>query len=181
MLQLSQRDPKRSPPLGAESLWSSLDTSGSPVRYALIAWPVATVPALALGAIIDLVAPEFGTHPPHEALSVALTAWVIGIAPVLETGIMVIVSYLLRLVLPRYEKLQILFLALAAALAHAVNDTWLRAILVIWPLLIYSAALISWRKRSTSTAFFVAASIHSLHNATVVAVGALLLVRPHAL
>ena len=93
---------------------------------------------------------------------------------------MVIVSYFLRLALPRYEKLQIFLLALVAALAHSINDSWLRAVLVIWPFWVYSAALISWRKRSPSTAFFVATSVHTLHNATVVAAAALLLLKSHA-
>ena len=180
MLPQTQRDPKRPRLLSAESLWNTLDSSRSPLRYVFLAWPVATFPALALGSIIDLVAPGFGTHPPSKALSLALTAWVIGVAPAIETGLMVIVSYLLRLALPRYKKSQILLLALSAAIAHSIDDSWLRAVLVIWPFLIYSAALISWRKRSTSTAFFVATAIHSLHNATVVAVGALLLTRSHA-
>lgn len=176
---LTQRDPKRLRLLSAELLWNPLDASCSPLRYVVLAWPVATLPALALGSIVDFVAPELGTHAPNQPLSLPLVAWAIGVAPALETGLMVIISYLLRLTLRRYEKSQIFILAVVAALAHSINDSWLRAVLVIWPFCIYSAALISWRKRSTHTAFFVATSIHSLHNATIVAVVALLL-RFHA-
>jgi hypothetical protein len=144
------------------------DASGSPVRYVLLAWPLATMPMLVVLPVISAVAHRVGVPVPSLGLTPLLIALAIGLAPWLETLIMFILNFALRKVVRLSESPRVFVLALAMALTHASNGLWVRPLFVLWPFYVYSAALVSWQRRSNGTAFWIVTALHGLGNLTVV-------------
>ena len=152
-----------------------LDVSGSRLRYVLVAWPIATVPGLLLFPLLLLVHAEVPA--PHiEDPQMALARWLFGaviLAPPIETGLMLLVYYLLHFLFWRGRVLRVLVLAVLAAVTHAFSEGgWVHAAVVFWPFLVMSVALAAWKERKVRDAFVVVTAIHALDNATL---GAILL------
>jgi hypothetical protein len=150
------------------------DASGSRLRYVIIAWPIATLPTLLLAPLLikakvalNLALP----HPTHWTSTLAVT--VVVVAPLVETGLMLLAYYLLGFVIRRSRILRALVLAALAAVAHVGSfGGWLHVVGVAWLFVVLSIALAAWVERRAWSAFVVVSSVHLLHNAVVFALGA---------
>lgn len=132
----------------------------NPARYVVKAWPVALLPALVLGILAGLLAPE--AEPPDLAIDGAVAVLlVVVVAPLLETLLMTVpLALMARLLGPGPA-------AVGSALLWAVLHSLAAPIwgLVIWwPFLILSVAMLTWRERGWTRAILVVAAIHALHN-----------------
>lgn len=138
-----------------------------PAVYLIKAWLLALLPSLALSAIITALAPTAETPPISVEQPSMLLMVVIG-APFLETLILAaMLLFLNRIGGPRIAAIGS---ALLWALAHSyAAPTW--GLIVWWPFLIMSVALLTWRERGLVPAILIVTAIHALQNGT----GALLL------
>jgi len=145
-----------------------VDASGSRLRNILVAWPIATVPSLLLLPPLVYTAKHvLHLQPPHIASPYLLIVAAVIVAPPLETGVMLLVYYLLHFVVWRNRTLRVLILAVLAASAHVSEGGWLHVIGVFWPFLVMSIALAAWEQRRVRDAFIVVTAIHALGNATL--------------
>lgn len=92
--------------------------SGSKLRYVLIAWPIATVPTLLLLPFFYTAKVMLDIEVPRMNLTYGFAVAALIAAPLIETGLMLFVYYLLGLVIWRSRALRALVLATLAALAH---------------------------------------------------------------
>ena len=148
------------------------DTKASRAAYALRAWLIAAVPSLLyFFALVSIGADSL--RPPARSLDAVVAGYSIVGAPLLETALMLPLASLLKLTLPRPERVRIILLAAIGALAHRIGGGWPQVLASFWPFLIYSVTLTTWLKRSQKEAFVLTATVHALYNATFVGVGAI--------
>jgi hypothetical protein len=141
------------------------DTDAGCVRYAVRAWLIAVVPALAL--FLARIATGAATFaPPPGTLDLRLAGYSIVVAPVIETALMLALAWLIARAIPGRRGVRIVTLATLFALAHGSGGGWVQAVIVIWPSLVYSAILLAWWPRSHNAAFALTALVHALYNAT---------------
>ncbi len=145
-------------------LWLG-DTDDGCVRYAVRAWLIAVVPALAL--FLARIASGAATFaPPPGTLDLRLAGYSIVVAPVIETALMLALAWLIARAIPGRRGVRTVTLATLFALAHGIGGGWVQAVIVFWPSLVYSAILLAWWPRSYHAAFALTAVVHALYNAT---------------
>ncbi len=150
------------------------NVSGSRLRYVVIAWPIATIPTLLLLPLLYAARATLHIEVPRIYVTHGFVVAALIAAPLIETGLMLFAYYVLGLLISRSRVLRALALAAVAALAHVVSGGWLHVFAVAWLFVVLSVALAAWLQRRARDAFIVVAAIHMLHNAVVLAIGALL-------
>jgi len=153
-----------------------LVATGSRTRYILIAWPIVSVPTALLGWLLAAVAETFEVPLPGTELfhSTFFKWFAVLVGPSIETVIMLGAYYVLGLFIWRSRALRIFTLAMLGALSHVGAGGWLHVVGVSWAFLVFSAALVTWQEqRRNWDAFLVVTGIHTLHNASVVAMAVL--------
>jgi hypothetical protein len=149
-----------------------LDTQRTPLVYTLVAWPVASVPALALvvGMILGLSALgldiSIGPTRGYPSGAVAVSVGLVLVSPLVETLAMVPIFRALRAITQRRVWLVLLSAGLWSFLHSLVAPLW--GLAAFWPWVVFSAAFLAWRTRSLSHAYFVTSGIHALHNSVAV-------------
>lgn len=136
-------------------------------RYVVKACALALGPSVALGAVSgwllpNLARPQF----PVEIGAGLLLFLLVVVSPVVETLILMPLVLVLRRVAGPGPA--IVASAALWAGAHSLEAAgW--GLVVWWPFLVMSAALLAWRRRGLWRAFAVVVSIHALQNAVVAA------------
>ena len=126
----------------------------------LLAWPLTSLPALALAASVSALIPA-APQPQFQGDPKVVFFLVTMFAPVVETLIMAaVIELLLRIVPPGWA---IGLSALGWAIAHSLQaPTW--GLVIWWPFLIFSTLYVTWRKRSIFGAIGIVAAVHALNN-----------------
>jgi hypothetical protein len=134
--------------------------SSSPVRAILYGWPVTTVPALALAALVDLLLPT-AAQPQFGPADLNLFAQLVLVAPLIETLIMAaVLEVLLRLIPARWA---IAVSAIGWGAAHSlIAPAW--GLVIWWIFLILSTLYVTWRKRGVGLALAIPFAVHALNN-----------------
>jgi hypothetical protein len=149
------------------------DTRGSPLAYALRAWPLVSVPTFAVVAALVLGRSALGLDPaivPDDAYpegTLAAAAGLVLFAPFVETFAMIPVLFLLGFVTRNRAWLAGSSAVLWAGAHSAVAPLW--GLSALWPFFVFSAAFLAWRAHSLSRAYWVTAGIHALHNSLAAA------------
>ena len=126
----------------------------------LVGWLTATVPSLALAAIVSRILPQLPGPKFDMDPATAIIAIVI-ISPFLETLIMAAVLSVLLRFLPATAA--ILASAAGWGLAHsAMAPAW--GLVIWWPFLVFSTLFVVWRQRSLAAAIAIPATVHALQN-----------------
>lgn len=129
-------------------------------RYIVRAWLVSLLPSIALSMLVAALAPQ--AEKPDLAVDGAASILMIVIAaPVIET--LILVGPLL--LLDRFLGAGPAVVANAGlwGLAHSLSaPTW--GLVVWWPFLVMSIALLTWRPAGLPLAMLIVASIHALQN-----------------
>lgn len=128
--------------------------------YVLRAWPVALIPTMLLGIFVGLLAPE------AQAPAIAVQGWfpfvmVVFGAPAIETLLMAPPLLLLARFL-RAAQAAIGSALLWAVLHSLAAPAW--GLVIWWPFLILSVAMLTWRERGVLPMLAIVAAIHALHN-----------------
>ena len=133
---------------------------GAPA-YAVKGWLVALVPSLVIAASVSIAggAPQGGlAEPPPLFLLLSVV-----VAPLAETLLMILPLLALRR-LAGPGPAVLLNALLWAALHSLIEPIW--GLVVWWPFLILSIAMLAWRQRGLLAAIAVVTAIHTLQNAT---------------
>jgi hypothetical protein len=141
------------------------DTEAGCVRYVGRAWLIAVVPALAL-FLARITSGAADAAPPSGTIDLRLAGYSIVVAPVVETVLMLALAWLITRAIPDRTGARIVTLAVLFAVAHGIGSGWIRAVIVLWPSLVYAAVVLAWWRRSRTAAFAVTALVHALYNAT---------------
>lgn len=144
-----------------------------PLPYIAKGWLLALLPSLALSTLAGLVASPTAEIPDIPIQGASSLLLLIVVAPLLETLILLpMVLGFRRLLGPGPA---VLLSALLWAIAHSLAaPIW--GLVVWWPFLLFSVAILTWRDRGLLPAVAIVTSIHGLQNATA----ALLLLVPTA-
>ncbi len=140
-------------------------------RFVLRASLLAIAPSLLLFAVLSVLGVDNTLRVPPAALDKALVAYSVLLAPVIESAAMLALTAVLARLLPNRAALQIVLVALVAALAHRIGGDWRQVALTAWPILVYSACLVLRWPRSAGDAFIVTTIVHAVYNAAIFAVG----------
>ena len=137
-----------------------LTTAESPARAILFGWPVTTVPALILAALVDLLVPSTA-QPQFGPVDLDLFARMVLLAPLVETLIMAaVLEILVRLMPARWA---IAISAVGWGVAHSLlAPAW--GLVIWWVFLVLSALYVAWRKRSLAWAIAIPFAVHALNN-----------------
>ena len=131
-----------------------------PLRALAVAWLVAFVPTLALGAAVTALMPN-SAFPKFPLADPDLFWLIVVAAPVLETLIMGAALVLLRLLLS--PTAAVLVSAVGWGIAHSTAaPAW--GLVIWWPFVLFSTIFLTWRSRSLVAAIAMAATAHALHN-----------------
>jgi hypothetical protein len=153
-------------------LEDTLAANNGRARFVLYASLLAIVPSLLLFGV--LVALGIDTlQAPTEPLDPAFVAYSVLLAPAIETAVMLALAAVLVRLVPNHVELQIVPVALFAALTHRIGGDWRQVAYTIWPILVYATSLVLWLRRSASDAFIVTTIVHTLYNIAFFAVGIL--------
>lgn len=145
-------------------------TAGGRLRYVGLAWLLALAPSLVLYALRVALGGVSPTLPPAADLA-GIAFYSILVAPLVETAAMIPFALALARLPLAGDGPRILALAALAALAHGFGGSAWQVAFAFWPFVVYSAALFAWRARSLADAYLVAAAVHMLFNASMVAAG----------
>lgn len=149
---------------------SLLPTTNGRARFVLRASLLAIVPSLlAFGALVALGIDTLRIPP--GALDPVLVAYSALLAPAIETAFMLAVAVVLARLVPQHASLQIVLVALLAALAHRIGGDWRHVMYATWPMLVYATSLVRWLRRSAADAFIVTTVVHALYNVAFFAAG----------
>ena len=141
-------------------------------RFVLHASLFAIVPSLLMFGV--LIASGIDTmRAPTDTLDPAFVTYSVLLAPVIETAVMLALAAVLARLVPKHMALQIVLVALFAALIHWIGGDWRQVAYTAWPILVYAASLVLWLRRSASDAFMVTVIVHALYNMAFFAVGIL--------
>ena len=131
-----------------------------PLRALGLAWLLAFLPSVALGAAVTQLLPDLG-QPNLPVVNGLALSMVVVMAPVLETLIMAAALSVLLLVFP--PTLAVLASAIGWGVAHSLAaPAW--GLVIWWPFLIFSTLFVVWRKRSLLAGLAMPAAAHALHN-----------------
>ena len=131
-----------------------------PLLAILVGWLTATVPSLALAALVSqllpaLPGPKFDMDPVTAFIAIVI------ISPFFETLIMAAALSALLRFLPATAA--ILVSAAGWGLAHsAMAPAW--GLVIWWPFLVFSTLYVVWRQRSLAAAIAIPAAVHALQN-----------------
>jgi len=131
-----------------------------PVLAILVGWLTATLPSLALAALVSQVlpalpGPKFDMDPATAIIAIVI------ISPFIETLLMAAVLSLLLRFLPATAAM--LASSVGWGLAHsAMAPAW--GLVIWWPFLVFSTLFVVWRQRSLALAIAIPASVHALQN-----------------
>ena len=149
-----------------------LDTSVHPLRYVLRAWPLATLPTLAIALFLSTLFQLFGLDlflgeaplaPLRSMPKWILLLQVVLFAPLAETLLMApLLALLMRLWGGRRLPAALTSAAVWAFLHSLTALAW--GVCIFWTFLVFSAAWLAWRPRSFGHAYFITAGIHALNN-----------------
>ena len=142
-----------------------------PLPYILKGWLLALLPSLALAALAGSLAPPSAKVPDIPVQGSTSLLLLIVVGPLLETLILLpMVLGFRRLFGPGPA---VLLGALLWAIGHSLAaPIW--GLVVWWPFLLFSIAILTWRERGLLQTVAVVTTIHGLQNATA---GLLLLVQ----
>ena len=154
------------------SIEKLLATDNGRTRSVLRASLLAIVPSLLVFGVLVALGLDTLRIPPG-ALDPTFVAYSVLLAPAIETALMLAFAAVLARLVPTRAALQIVLVALVAALAHRIGGNWRQVVAVTWPMLVYATSLVLWLRRSASDAFIVTTSVHALYNVAFVAVGIL--------
>lgn len=144
------------------ALWLSLfDNTQRPHRYLgralLLDLPV-TISLMALTAwAFPATGPKFVPQP-RIVLFLSITVF----SPVVETLLMRLVLFLLRLFVKPMPYVAILSALIWAGFHSLLAPSW--GLVIFWPFLIFSLCYLTWEAKSKRQAFWMTASLHALHN-----------------
>ena len=126
----------------------------------LLAWPLTSLPALALAAMVSALLPS-APQPQFPGDPEVVFFLVSVFAPIVETLIMAAaIEILLRIVPPAWA---IGLSAFGWAIAHSLQaPTW--GLVIWWPFLIFSTLYVTWRQRSFIAAIGIVSAVHALNN-----------------
>lgn len=150
------------PLLSPTGLWHSLfDTGQNKFAYLGKALLLDLPLSLAVAAIIGLLSsgpgPDFSKYGPAELL------FLLGVfAPLIETGMMMLIFGVLRWFTKR-EPILIAFSVVIWAVLHSTSHA-LWGVGIAWLFLLFSVCYLNWEKRSRSQAYLMTAAFHGLHN-----------------
>jgi hypothetical protein len=142
-------------------LLGSLLEPRSAWRSIMVGWPMTTVPALLLSALVASVLPMV-PGPEFGRVSMDLFVRLVVIAPLLETLIMAAVLELLLLVrIP--PALAIAMSSIGWGIAHSwIAISW--GLVIWWPFLIFSTLYVTWRGQGRVQAIAIVFAVHALNN-----------------
>ena len=131
-----------------------------PLLALAVAWAMAFLPTLAIGAVVAALMPD--TALPKFPLANWTVFWaIVVVAPLLETLLMGAALVLLRLVFS--PTVAVLISAAGWGIVHSTAaPAW--GLVIWWPFVIFSTVFLSWRSRSLLAAVGMAAATHALHN-----------------
>jgi membrane protease YdiL (CAAX protease family) len=136
------------------------DIDKVPERYIGKAWLVALLPSVALSALVTLLTPQ-GSHPNIHIYGLVSVLLIVVVSPILETLLMI--PPLLGLNRLFGPGIAVLGSALLWGAAHSLSaPAW--GLIVWWPFLILSIALLTWRRVGLGRAILVVFAIHALQN-----------------
>ncbi len=136
---------------------------GHPAAYIVKAWLLALLPSLALAAAVGSVAPPGTQTPDIEVQGSMPLLLLIVIGPFLETLILAVMALVLNRLVGAGPA--VVLCAILWGIAHSFGaPVW--GLIVWWPFLIFSVALLAWRGRGILLAIVVVTVIHGLQNAT---------------
>ena len=141
---------------------AALKEPARPLRAILVGWLTSLAGSLLLGVAVRLLAPEVETPQFPDASPVLLLFLLVVFAPIAETLIMAAaLELLLRLRVPPVVAIAVSTAGWAAA--HSLEAAaW--GLVIWWPFLVFSTLYVTWRERSSSAGFSVAAATHALQN-----------------
>ncbi len=131
-----------------------------PFAYVLMGWLLVLLPSILLSLLVNSSAPT-AEGPRISVDSTSLILMLVVGAPVIETMIMVLPLLLLNRLFGFGPA--VLLSAAGWGIAHSLA-AWNWGLVVWWPFLIFSIALLVWRKRSLLLACLLVAAIHALQN-----------------
>ncbi|WP_152682715.1 hypothetical protein [Caenimonas sp. SL110] len=136
-------------------------------RHILLLWPMAVLPALAVGGLAHLIAHALGVGQAfglgaHPGVSLASAFQSILFAPLVETLLLALLIEACAFF--RLNKLLIAVIAgVIAGLLHAIaSPIWFFT--SAWAFFVYACAYLAWRPSSVPVAFTAAALVHALNN-----------------
>jgi membrane protease YdiL (CAAX protease family) len=136
------------------------DTDTVLERYIGKAWLVALVPSMALSALVSQVTPQ-SSHPSIHLVGLVDVLLIVVASPILETLLMI--PPLLGLDRLFGPGVAVLGSALLWGAAHSWSaPAW--GLIVWWPFLILSIAMLTWRRAGLGRAILVVFAIHALQN-----------------
>ncbi len=139
---------------------SALREPRRPLLALGVAWAMAFLPTLAIGAVVTSFMP--GTAMPKFPLASWTVFWaIVVVAPFLETLLMGTALILLRLAVS--PTVAVLISAVGWGIVHSTAaPAW--GLVIWWPFVIFSTVFLCWRGRSLLAAIGMASATHALHN-----------------
>ena len=135
----------------------------NPARYVVKAWLLALLPSVALSILVSLLAPNSQPVeiPLRGNMLPLMILLLVVIGPLLETLLMTPVVLGVNRVAGAGPA--VIANALLWAIFHSLQrPVW--GLVVWWPFLILSIALLTWRPRGLATAILIVTCIHGLQN-----------------
>lgn len=130
------------------------------MRTIFLAWPLVSLPTVALAALVATSFPAAPT-PQFPGDPVLVFFLVVLFAPVAETLVMAAAMELMAKAVPM--RWAIALNTLGWAIAHSLKaPTW--GLTIWWPFLIFSLLYATWRSRSIPAAMAIVAAVHALNN-----------------
>jgi len=149
-------------PSALAALWRSLfDNTQHPARYLTRALLVDLPVTLTIGVLVYLVAPAHGPDFSKQSLPALLFGLCV-LSPVVETLMMTLLFFVLRLVVRRFTHLAMLSTFCWAGLHSLSAPVW--GLAVFWPFLILSICYLTWEAKSRRHAIYLTALLHACHN-----------------
>lgn len=136
------------------------EQDAQPARYVAKAWPLALLPSLVLAVAAGFAFPR--AEPPAIVLDGAAALFVVVVAaPLIETLLMLVPLLLAeRLFGPGPA---VVLSAAGWGVVHSLSaPVW--GLVIWWPFLILSIAMLTWRTQGFAWMVLIPASIHALHN-----------------
>ena len=153
------------------SVESLLAANQGRATFVLRASLVAIAPSLLVFGVLGALGIDKTLRVPLGALDKAFAAYSVLLAPAIESAAMLALTALVARLVPNRAALQIVLVALVAALAHRIGGNWRQVALTAWPILVYSTCLVLWWPRSAGDAFIVTTIVHAVYNAAIFVAG----------